>query len=307
MAEFASENAAESTTAQGVFNETIEMMEDRHEAEMDKLKEEIKESMKKAKKSEKAKLETQALQMQYDLKAKQQDEMDALEEYIETNGPIEVDESKVQKVVVEDEVKAPVSEPEKDTKESKKAKAQRKKDKKAAKEQEKELQKEEIRNGAGPSLRDVELDSISKTLKEKGLQIKDIPSDGHCMYRALSDQLSMTSHQSALDFAALRKMAADYLRTHSEDFAPFIGIEASDPAYEAYCEKVEAVTTAEWGGQLELRALSACLSSPIHVYSANAPMVIMGEEESGAALSLSYHKHYFALGEHYNSVVQVSL
>jgi OTU domain-containing protein 6 len=48
------------------------------------------------------------------------------------------------------------------------------------------------------------------------------------------------------------------------------------------------------------------------VYSATAPVLKMGEEfsEPGGAgggtgpLRLSYHKHYYALGEHYNSIQQ---
>ena len=34
----------------------------------------------------------------------------------------------------------------------------------------------------------------------------------------------------------------------------------------------------EWGGQLELRAVSIAFQRPIHVYSADSPVVIMGEE-----------------------------
>ena len=31
----------------------------------------------------------------------------------------------------------------------------------------------------------------------------------------------------------------------------------------------------------------------------------MGEGEGGDALHLAYHKHYYALGEHYNSAVPI--
>ena len=64
---------------------------------------------------------------------------------------------------------------------------------------------------------------------------------------------------------------------------------------------------AEWGGQLEIRALCCCLERRILVYSADSPVLTMGEEVVGAAaekqpLKLAYHRHYYALGEHYNSV-----
>jgi OTU domain-containing protein 6 len=69
------------------------------------------------------------------------------------------------------------------------------------------------------------------------------------------------------------------------------------------------VARAEWGGQLELKALSNSLETCITVYEASsAPVLRMGEEylDGSSALPpirLSYHKHYFALGEHYNAVV----
>lgn len=74
-----------------------------------------------------------------------------------------------------------------------------------------------------------------------------------------------------------------------------------------------------WGGHPEIRALSCTLGLPITVYQEGAhPLHIAptGKAETfkrtGAyatrqevALRLSFHKHYYALGEHYNSVVDV--
>ena len=34
----------------------------------------------------------------------------------------------------------------------------------------------------------------------------------------------------------------------------------------------------EWGGQIELRALSLALKRPIHIISATAPTVVMGDD-----------------------------
>ena len=87
--------------------------------------------------------------------------------------------------------------------------------------------------------------------------------------------------------------------------------------FEEYVRNVRSTST--WGGQLELRALSEGLKCPIVVFSAEGPPLKMGAEysqveaEGGSddvegwdknkALLLSYHRHYYALGEHYNSVV----
>lgn len=99
------------------------------------------------------------------------------------------------------------------------------------------------------------------------------------------------------------------MRSHPEDFCPFLGLESSDPEFESYCAKVASATQAEWGGQPEIRALAAALQRPIHIYSADAPVVRMCEEvgdaDAAAPLCITYHKHYYALGEHYNSVTRV--
>nr|KYP71613.1 OTU domain-containing protein 6B [Cajanus cajan] len=79
--------------------------------------------------------------------------------------------------------------------------------------------------------------------------------------------------------------------------------------FENYCKDVES--TATWGGQLELGALTHCLKKHIMIFSGSFPDVEMGKEyksDGGTGLSnlsimLSYHKHAFGLGEHYNSVV----
>jgi OTU domain-containing protein 6 len=112
------------------------------------------------------------------------------------------------------------------------------------------------------------------------------------------------------DFNTLRGVAADYLRAHAEDFCPFLGMELGDPEYDAYCAKVASLTEAEWGGQLEIKAISAALQRPILVYSANAPVLCMNDAEASLEdvppLRITFHRHYFALGEHYNSVMPMS-
>ncbi|CAI9087118.1 OLC1v1021110C1 [Oldenlandia corymbosa var. corymbosa] len=68
--------------------------------------------------------------------------------------------------------------------------------------------------------------------------------------------------------------------------------------FQSYCKDVES--TAAWGGQLELRALTHCLKKHIMIYSGSFPNVEMG------SINLSYHQHAFGLGEHYNSVVPIN-
>ena len=92
------------------------------------------------------------------------------------------------------------------------------------------------------------------------------------------------------------------MRSHKEDFEPFINIEESAGSFDDYCDRVASPVAAVWGGQLELRALSAVLRRPIWVYDALQPTVRMGEGD-GEPIRLSFHRHFYSLGEHYNSVI----
>ena len=98
------------------------------------------------------------------------------------------------------------------------------------------------------------------------------------------------------------------LAQHEEDFSPFCEYTDTIPDFRAYCERVRS--SADWGGHLELRALSMALKRPVWIYSAtgtNQPLVVAahkGEDEENP-IRLSYHKNYYALGEHYNQVVQL--
>lgn len=120
-----------------------------------------------------------------------------------------------------------------------------------------------------------------------------------------------TEHGNAsteLTFVHLRQLAAEYMLRHREEFEPFMN-SADDGgdalSFEEYCEKVASPVAAMWGGQLELRALSAVLDRPIWVYDALQPTIRMGNESLlGEPIRLAFHRHFYSLGEHYNSVVK---
>lgn len=115
-----------------------------------------------------------------------------------------------------------------------------------------------------------------------------------------------------MDFQSIRKLAASYMRSHPTDFVSFLDLEkhyktkeeTETEAYEHYCEQVES--SSEWGGHLELLALSHALKQPIRVHSAENPVpLLIGWEEYGptSPLEICYHLHFYALGEHYNSTM----
>ena len=95
--------------------------------------------------------------------------------------------------------------------------------------------------------------------------------------------------------------------------------------YENYVSKVR-YDAKYWGGHVEIMALSIALQRPIHIYSIQhlypKPLIIdatnmivtsTGDNEQQKQqnnnhdtiepIRLSYHYHYYALGEHYNEVV----
>ncbi|XAR58471.1 Ubiquitinyl hydrolase 1 [Bertholletia excelsa] len=167
----------------------------------------------------------------------------------------------------------------------------------------------------------IENEKLERKLEPLGLKINEIKPDGHCLYRAVEDQLSFLSHgPSPYTYQELREMVAAYMRKHASDFIPFFLSENMEDGdsdhsrtqrFENYCREVES--TAAWGGQLELGALTRCLKKHITIFSGSFPDVEMGKEyksenvsgSSNSSIMLSYHRHAFGLGEHYNSVVPI--
>jgi len=122
------------------------------------------------------------------------------------------------------------------------------------------------------------------------------------MLRAIADQVP--SH----DYLSLKRLAAAHMRTHNEDFAPFLGMSTtagSSQEYLAYCDRVADAMSAEWGGQVEVLALAQALERSIVIHSAGAAEVVMGVESKAPIIHLAFHRHYYALGEHYNSVESI--
>eukprot|EP00607_Mallomonas_marina_P000103 CAMPEP_0182426166 /NCGR_PEP_ID=MMETSP1167-20130531/12652_1 /TAXON_ID=2988 /ORGANISM="Mallomonas Sp, Strain CCMP3275" /LENGTH=366 /DNA_ID=CAMNT_0024607411 /DNA_START=61 /DNA_END=1158 /DNA_ORIENTATION=+ len=133
---------------------------------------------------------------------------------------------------------------------------------------------------------------------------------------------------------SLRNETAKYMRDHRAEYAPFIeSIETEreketeketeresgqdeeeekekekrrEKDFSLYCDSVQSMQQAVWGGQLELRAISSLFKREIHVYSADSPTLRMGEgvaKEGAQPLRVTYHRHFYALGEHYNSTI----
>lgn len=188
------------------------------------------------------------------------------------------------------------------------SRAQKRRNKKEneAKEREKRIAEQAEKNKEGP--RATELNTIKQVLKSLNLKLHNIPADGNCLYLAVNHQLQVSGKptQSVND---LRKITADFMQKNKEEFMPFMCNEldesevVSEEQFESYCKDV--ATTKLWGGQLELRALSNILKCPIKVIQAAGPPTLQGESFKGPELILTYHRHLYRLGEHYNSTIPV--
>lgn len=186
--------------------------------------------------------------------------------------------------------------------EAKQGKSAKRRQKREQEEREREQRIADEKAGVGPSQRELEMAQLEQQLLPLGRRIAEIPADGHCLYRAVAQQLMQHGAEGVEeDYSACRRLAAAYMRSHPGDFLPYIAAEGTDVA--TYTEQVEG--SSEWGGQLEITALAHARKRTIAVFSATAPLLVTGEEyaDNGPRLELCYHKHYYGLGEHYNAVV----
>ncbi|KAM6899350.1 deubiquitinase OTUD6B [Xenentodon cancila] len=216
---------------------------------------------------------------------------------------------KVEEVVNGVETLKTEGEEQEEVKQPRVTKAQKRRDKKAEQEKERErrIAEAEVQNLQG--MRHQEGLKLAQKLAQRKLQIKEISSDGHCMYRAIEDQLLQRAQPGlTVSVKELRSRTAEHMRSNAEDFLPFLtnattGDTFTTNEFEKYCSDVEH--TAAWGGQLELRALTHILHLPIEVIQADSPNIKIGEEYDGDAVMLVYMRHAYGLGEHYNSVEQL--
>lgn len=162
----------------------------------------------------------------------------------------------------------------------------------------------EERAAMGPGERQIEMDALREQLTEHKLRVHQVAADGNCMYNAILHQLDLVGNSAQFEPSVngLRSATADYMVTRAAEFMPFIESVENDPSkFEAYCEELR--TEPVWGGQVELQALVGLLRVTILVFAVGLPIVKMGE--TGPVLKLSYHRKYFGLGEHYNSLVPI--
>jgi len=187
------------------------------------------------------------------------------------------------------------------------SKAQKRRDKKEqdAKRREEELLQAEEDNKN--SARNLETKAINSILKSRNLKLFSIKSDGDCLYNAIKHQLDLVGIAHSVE--SLRKIASDHIRANRDELICYMTSSKSDDImsqeeFEEYCNQVER--TKAWGSQIEIQALSTSLKVKIEVLQALGSPTISGNEFKSPHLIVTYHRHFFGLGEHYNSSIPVT-
>lgn len=160
--------------------------------------------------------------------------------------------------------------------------------------------------------RKIEQEQLNKLLTENCLRIHDIDADGDCLYRAIEHQLGIAADSiERLSFSQIRQKTSQYMLEHRDNFLPFLlsddGDLMSKQDFENYCSRI--ANTKDWGGHLELTAISELTNKPIKIFQASSKKPIVIEPAKGSSrepIVLSFHKHLYHLGEHYNSLIKDS-
>lgn len=154
-----------------------------------------------------------------------------------------------------------------------------------------------------PDLQAQEKHRMAAILKQRGLVEKEVRADGHCLYAATADQILQRGQDlkigSVLSFQeqyrTVRYVAADFIEKHADDYVPFL-----EEDLDTYLDKIR--DTGEWGGQIELMALSKAYKVKICVVHGDGNVIEIGDGDDDKKIWLAFYKHGYGLGEHYNSL-----
>ena len=128
-----------------------------------------------------------------------------------------------------------------------------------------------------------------KDLEKIGYFIREVGGDGNCLFRSVSDQMDNNENNHKL----YREMCLDYMKKNPDEFSPFI---EDDETFDKYMERMGE--DGEWGGNLEIYALSKALNANFYIYIHKHPMYVVNNfEKPKKNILLTYHE-----GKHYNSL-----
>ena len=132
-------------------------------------------------------------------------------------------------------------------------------------------------------------EKFKKHLETLGYFIREVGGDGNCLFRSVSEQVE--GNES--NYKEYRERCVNYMKENKDTFAPFI---EDDEPIDDYIERMSK--NSEWGGNLEIYALSMLLEANFYIYIYEHPMYIVKNfEKPKKNIMLTYHD-----GQHYNSL-----
>ncbi|CAL8110515.1 unnamed protein product [Orchesella dallaii] len=134
---------------------------------------------------------------------------------------------------------------------------------------------------------------VKKQLAALGLTIREMPGDGNCLFRALSDQLCGNS-RNHLDY---RRGVVQYMRDYRSDFEPFV---EDDVPFDKYVHNLSQPGT--FAGNDAIVAFARLQNVTVVIHQLNSPTWLIHPSKdqnqcSGREVHIAYHN-----GDHYNSV-----
>ena len=131
-------------------------------------------------------------------------------------------------------------------------------------------------------------------MRNLGLHVVEVQSDGNCLFRAVAHQLFLDEERHL----ELRQLCANHITQHRNRFSVFVSCD-----FDEYLRRMLIPGT--WGDDLEIRALEEIMDRLICIYSSESrelkPLNTNFDEQkllkNVAPVILSYHGH-----NHYNSV-----
>jgi len=135
--------------------------------------------------------------------------------------------------------------------------------------------------------------TLDAQLAGVGLRAVAVPADGNCLFRSVADQIGGGGGRKG--HAELRARCVAHMHDYPSDFAPFV---EDDGPLEAHLTRM--ARDGEWGGHLELQALSVILARSVAVHQLGQPVWLISNVEAlkpAKVLHLAYRD-----GEHYDSV-----
>lgn len=150
------------------------------------------------------------------------------------------------------------------------------------------------KQGRADNENDEDVSALVAQLFPLGLALREVPGDGNCLFRALSDQL----YGEDARHAKIRTDVVDYIRSNREDFEPFLVDETS---FERHLQNLGDLGT--YGANDSIVAFSRIRGVTIVIHQLDEPMWRVDGEGRRAGqreLHISYHN-----GNHYNSVRRI--